>query len=146
MTGADVVACARTYLGVRWRHQGASKAVAVDCIGLIGCVASECGLSDAWLSPASDRFKGYGRNPDPAQTYRACAEFLTPVTPWRSARPGDVLLMRFGKEPQHFAIVTATEPEFHIIHSYAMARRVVEHRLDDKWAARVVCAYRLPGL
>lgn len=53
--------------------------------------------------------------------------------------PGDILLMRFAGEPQHIALYTGAT----LIHSYASIRRVVEHRLDIKWARRIVQAYRI---
>jgi hypothetical protein len=33
-----------------------------------------------------------------------------------------------------------------LIHAYAQARKVVEHRLDGPWRDRVVQAYSLPGV
>jgi hypothetical protein len=33
-----------------------------------------------------------------------------------------------------------------MIHSYAQARRVVEHRIDLLWQRRVVGVYRLRGI
>ena len=58
-------------------------------------------------------------------------------------RPGDVLLMRFRKDPQHLAFVTDYADGLGIIHSYSSIGRVVEHRLDEKWRRRIVAAYRV---
>jgi NlpC/P60 family putative phage cell wall peptidase len=146
MTGADVIAEARRWIGTRWQHQGVLKGVGCDCIGLVGGVAAALGISDAWVNPEkSAAFKGYGREPQPDVLYRGCAEFLVPVFPKEHARVGDVLLLRFLKEPQHFAFLSQTVPGY-MIHAYAAARRVTENRIDEIWSSRIVCAYRFPGI
>jgi cell wall-associated NlpC family hydrolase len=58
-------------------------------------------------------------------------------------RSGDVLLMRFSADPQHFGFFSTRGQ---MIHSYAQARRVVEHRIDLLWQRRVVGVYRLRGI
>ncbi len=145
-TRADVVACARAFVAARikWKHQGASR-LGVDCIGLIGVIAAELGLSDVWVTDASAPYKGYGRQPDPAKIYRACAQFLRPVTPKENAVPGDILLLRFEEEPMHFAILSALDPPY-MVHAYTQAKRVVENRIDELWASRIVCAYQYRGI
>jgi len=144
-TRAEVVAEARRHLGVRWRHQGRNLALSVDCIGYVGGVGLALGVPGAaeWLADA--RFAGYGRQPNADMIYKACAEYLDPVSPKGAALPGDILLMRFEAEPQHFAILSALDPPY-MLHALAQARRVVEHRMDETWQARVVCAYRYRGV
>jgi hypothetical protein len=34
----------------------------------------------------------------------------------------------------------------YIVHAYASVRKVVENRVDDKWRARIVGAYRYRGV
>lgn len=131
VTRQDIVDEARTYLGVRWHHQGRNRA-GVDCLGLVILVAHQLGLSEF---DSSD----YGRIPD-GQRLRAGLTEHMDVT--RAPQPGDVLLMRFEQHPQHVAIVT----ERGIIHAYAQVRKVVEHRLDAVWQGRVVAAYSFKGL
>ena len=144
-TGAEIVTEARRHVGVRWRHQGRNLALSVDCIGYVGGVGVALGVPGAaeWLADA--RFTGYGRQPNSDMIYQACAEYLTPVTPKGAARLGDILLMRFEAEPQHFAILSALDPPY-MLHAYAQTRRVVENRIDERWAARIVCAYRFRGV
>ena len=45
VTRTDIVAAARGWLGVPWRHQGRSRA-GVDCVGLVVVVCRSLGLSD----------------------------------------------------------------------------------------------------
>lgn len=158
-TGADIVDCARSFCddevtgrrAVRWRHQGTTRR-GCDCIGLIGAVAAELGITDVWAAngPAAQRFKGYGRLPQMHLIYQACAEFLVPVFPKESARPGDVMLLTFETDPQHFAFYCERDVDGiatpYMIHAYAQARRVTENRIDDLWRSRWVCAYRFPGV
>jgi cell wall-associated NlpC family hydrolase len=132
-TRADVIAEARRHLQVRWVHQGRSRA-GVDCVGLIIKVAHGLGLSTFDIAD-------YSRQPDPVMMRSLLAEHMEAIAAV-SAQPGDVLLMRFEREPQHVAIVT----DIGIIHAYAQARKVVEHRLDSVWKSRIVGAYRFKGL
>ena len=57
-------------------------------------------------------------------------------------QPGDLLLMRFAREPQHLAVLVGEN----IVHAYANAGRCVEHRLDDAWSRRIVRVYRFAGV
>lgn len=132
-TRQQIVDEARDWLGTRWFHQGRSRA-GVDCIGLVIRVAHALGLS---TFDTAD----YSRQPDPVRMRALLDEHMTKI-PVASAQIGDMLLMRFEKEPQHVAIVT----DLGIIHAYAQVRRVVEHRLDSVWRARVVAAYQFKGI
>lgn len=131
VTRADIVAAARSYLKVRWHHQGRSRA-GVDCIGLVVVVAHQLGLSRADVAD-------YGRLPDGKALRGLLAQHLM-IT--RDAQPGDVLLMRMERNPLHVGIVS----DVGLIHAYAPMRQVVEHRLDDLWRARVVSAFSFPGV
>jgi cell wall-associated NlpC family hydrolase len=132
VTRQDIVAAARGYLGVRWHHQGRSKA-GVDCLGLVVVVAHELGLSTA---DSTD----YGRLPDGMRLRNELARHLEFVR--GPGEPGDVLLFRFERRPMHVGIVS----DIGLIHAFANLRKVVEHRLDDAWRARVVSAFRFPGV
>ena len=55
VTGEDIVAQAREWLGVKWRHQGRNRA-GIDCAGLLLAVASHFDL------PRGDMV-GYRRDP-----------------------------------------------------------------------------------
>jgi hypothetical protein len=67
-------------------------------------------------------------------------ELLDPI-PAAAVDVGDVLVMRFERDPQHFALVSQRTP-LHIIHAYAQAKKVVEHIVDATWRKRIVKAYR----
>lgn len=135
MKREEIVAAARSYLGVRFHHQGRNRA-GLDCGGLLACV-----MRDVGLSTAGD-FAGYSLSPSTASIRAALEKSAAVPVPVRSYGPGDVLLMCFDVEPQHIAIAT----DAGIIHSYLMARRVVEHGLDERWRGRILAAYSLPGV
>ena len=140
ITREAIIAAAREWIGTRWHHQGALKGIGCDCIGLIAGVARELGIPEAARFRADPRFRGYGRTPEPNMLRAAIAEYLNVA---ESEQPGDILLMRFDAEPQHFGFVSASD---YMIHAYAQARKVVENRIDDKWRRRIVGVYRFRGL
>jgi NlpC/P60 family putative phage cell wall peptidase len=140
-TRAQIIATARTWLGTRWRHQACLKGVGCDCIGLIAGVALELGSPQAVAFMARTDYRNYGRQPDPKMLLAACTDFLDPVVVG-AAQAGDVLLLRFQAEPQHFAFQSGAD---YMIHSWAGARRVVENRINELWRGRIVGAYSLRG-
>lgn len=125
-----IVLKAREYLGTPFRHQGRLKGVGVDCAGLVVCVAHELKLSDF-------DFRAYGPMPNASKLQMILNEQMDKID-YSDATVGDVYLMKFDKEPQHLAIIT----DIGLIHSYADAGSVVEHRIDDYWRSRIVGAYR----
>lgn len=130
-TRKDIIETARKYLGVRYKHQGRTR-FGLDCLGLVVRVAHDLGLSD---EDSTD----YGNVPDGK---RLMLEFDKRLDVVNHGQPGDVLLMRFDQNPQHLAIIT----DKGIIHSYAQARAVVEHGLDDVWSNRIVRTYSFRGI
>jgi len=120
------------------------KNVGCDCIGLVRGVGRACGLVDPFETGDAAKYEGYERSPNAVLLVEACARFLIPI-PTESAIPGDILIFRFETDPQHFGILSAINPRY-VIHSYAQVRRVVENRIDDLWASRIVAAYHLRGV
>lgn len=147
VTRADIVAEARQWIGTRYQHQGRSKQVATDCGGLVYGVGFALGLlPDVRDIPQAKMFAGYARQAANGSLLRACQSLLLPASTPHQA--GDVVLMQFTGEPQHVGIFGdyRTGSGLSIIHAYAPLRRVVEHRLDDTWRARIVAAWRFPGV
>jgi NlpC/P60 family putative phage cell wall peptidase len=143
-TRADVVSAARGWVGTRWHHQASSKGVGADCIGLVVGVARELGIYGAEEFAADPTIRGYGREPDPTMLLAACSRYLEPIH-LPEARVGDILLLRFASEPQHFALISQTNPDY-MLHAYAQARRIVENRIDAVWRSRIVRAYGYRGI
>jgi len=130
MTPDEIVATARECLGVPFRHQGRSLTNGVDCIGVVSHVAGK--WFDVVEPPAYARMPSgglleYWINKNP------CAHRV------REMMRGDILVMRYKREPMHLAIFTGET----IIHSTEAMGRVVEHALDSKWNRRIHSIYRL---
>ena len=146
MTTRDaVVARARELLGVRFRHQGRSARHGLDCLGLLMVVAEGCGIRFDELAPSALDRTDYGSRPDAALLEALLTQWLQPVA---QVRPGDVLLLRVQGAPQHLALVTdyPQAGALGMIHAYAPARMVVEHRYDKAWQATTHGAFSIPQL
>jgi len=133
MTADEIIAAARAEVGTPFTHQGRIQGMALDCAGLAVVTASKWHTA---VEPAA-----YGRIPHHGEFQRwiEAQDFLESCA---SPEPGALLLMRFGKEPQHLAICAGDT----IIHSYAAVDRVVEHNFSDEWRARVVKSYRFKDM
>lgn len=106
---------------------------------MVGGVALALGLQGAKEWAADPSLHNYGRTPDPAVLLGAVDKLMVRI-PLAQAIEGDVLIMAFASEPQHFAIISQAEPRY-IIHAYAQARRVVEQGACVA-KARTLRAYR----
>ncbi len=133
VTRSQIVAQARTWKGTPYEHQGRTKGVRVDCVGLLIGVAHELGLS-------SFDYLDYGQSPDGDMMTRLLSSHMRHLNSWKDALPGDVLHIAFSakRRPQHLAIVVAPG---RIIHAYSSHKKVVEHRLDDDWRLLIRDAY-----
>lgn len=132
-TPEDIVLIARGYVGTPFRHQGRLPGLALDCAGVVVCVANALGLEDGFQEVP------YGKHPHGGTLQRLCDAHMDRIALYA---PGDVLLMAWESEPQHLGVAS----DIGIIHSYASARKVVEHSLDPVWRSRIRGAYRLRGL
>lgn len=139
-TRQEIVAAARSWIGTPFEHQGRMKAVGVDCAGLVLGVARELGLPHADVD-------GYPRIPSRGQLEAELAAQMERLAIGEPPQPGDVLLLRIEREPQHLAILTSLEP-MAAVHALAGKglSRCVEHRLDERWQSRLIAAYRFRGL
>lgn len=140
-TKQQIVALARETLGTPYQHQCRVNGVALDCAGVPVHVGTRLGLD-------FQDVVGYGRQPQPDEMRRALDSRLLRVAK-TCMQPGDVAWIRFKEEPQHLGIVG----DYHLgglslIHAYNSGglNKVVEHRLDDKWLARIVAVWRYPGV
>lgn len=141
----EVIAAARGWLGVRWRHQGRSRA-GVDCVGLLIVVARQLDLMPpADLDAIEGGLAGYSRYPRGGLLNFYCRRHLAPVD---EPQPGDVLLFAIDGQPQHLGLVGEHPAGAQsLIHAYALGpRRVVETVLDQPWRRRIVGAFALPGV
>lgn len=122
----------RKYVGVKFVHQGRSIH-GVDCAGLLVLAASSMGAS-------VEDYTAYTRYPNSATFYAYISKHADRVSIGEQ-RLGDLIVFEFDGNPQHVAILSREEPPY-IIHSAATHRKVVEHRLDEKWQAKIRAVFR----
>lgn len=141
-TAQNIVTEARTWLGTRFHHQARIKGVGCDCLGLVVGVVDQLQLRNAAgeLLSSFDEVN-YSRLPDGAYLTEKLAALLHEV-PFEEMLPGDLALFDIKGNPQHLAILTDYEASIGMIHCFAPAHRVVEHRLDDEWKSKLVKVYR----
>lgn len=121
---------ARRCLGTPFHHQGRAPGVGLDCIGLVVCALRAAGIE------ARDR-ADYGRRPDGISLIAAIE-----AHGWRRVQKiaaGDILVFRYGGQPQHVALASGAST---LIHSFAPAGKVVETDIGDYWRRRLIGIYR----
>lgn len=137
-----IVEQARTWIGTRFHHQARLKKVGCDCLGLVVGVVDELDLKDKnGVKLATYDEVSYSKEPDGEYLMQKLLGVLDEI-PLEEMRAGDLALFKVKENPQHLAILTDYEGGIGMIHSFAPARRVVEHRLDDDWRARIVKVFR----
>lgn len=144
---ARLLAAARSYLGVPWRHRGRTR-IGLDCAGLPRCMYVDCGAS------MPDR-RDYGRDPFQQGFESVFEQALgAPVWsgPWGSCmrrvlQPADVVLMTPAGKIRH-AGVLGDHPlhGLSLIHAEGPPGRgmVVEDGLSDLDLRKITKVFRCP--
>ena len=140
MDRRGIIEAARAMVGTPYAHQARLPGVAIDCVGVVICVARAGG----WVAPDYD-VTGYGRRADGHTLMDQLGAHLLRV---REPQPGDVVCVAFDRDPQHVGIAgDYRHGGLSIIH--AVGRRgagVVETRLMFSPAMRLVAAFGFPGV
>lgn len=139
---SDIVAEARSWLGVPWRHQGRGRR-GVDCAGLVACVGLALGLTDYDTA-------AYARRPEGGaflEHFRRAGR----AKPLASMLPGDVLVFRGDVYPCHCGVLAERaygrgRPVPTVVHAHALRRRVVEEPLAGEWRGRLLLCFAYPGI
>lgn len=134
-----IIAEARSYVGVPWRHLGRSR-TGVDCLGLVIVVARATGL----VADDFD-FTGYGRLAD-GTMLRELRRYMYRINP-RDALSGDVLAYRAATQPRHVGIVAAHGGVSTLVHAKAGHGVVLEQTLEQVApGGHLAAAFRFPGV
>jgi cell wall-associated NlpC family hydrolase len=134
VTGAQIVAQARTYLGVRYRHQGRSRE-GCDCVGLLACISEDLGVPVI-----------YNTNYDHKPELQVFLDLMTQHCrdiPLTVRAPGDIALFRLPTGQWHTAVLTDADG---MLHASLPLRKTVEHRLDEGWARQLKRVFRWQGV
>ncbi len=127
MKREELIEEARSWIGTPFHHQASTKGAGCDCAGLVRGVGAAFGCIDPNV------IMNYAREPN-GTIERYLDKFVT-VT--KNPKPGDIVLFRIRRLPQHMGFLTDKGT---IIHSY-YPFGVVEHEFSDKWKQRVVRYY-----
>ena len=140
MRNTDVVAEARRWIGTPYRHQGATKGVGCDCIGLIRGVWRELYGSEPEVVPpyAPDWAE---RSRDERLLAAGQRLFGAPLSV-AEAQPGDLLLFRWRADccAKHAGILAGPDC---FIHAYEQAA-VIRSALVPCWRRRIAAVHRFP--
>lgn len=129
----QIIAIARECLGTPFKHQGRVVGRGIDCAGVLAHILRSLDL------PHVDE-RGYPRQPyDGLIVSILRSQPCLQEIPKSDAESGDILLMRFAREPQHVAIHAGET----IVHAYSQIGRCVEHGFTDEWRRRVTHAFRV---
>ncbi len=140
-TSDQILAAARSWIGTPFVHQGRLKGVGVDCVGLLVGVGRELGM----VAPDFD-VEPYPRIPDGVTLLGRAGLHLTPAEPGAPLQPGDIVVVRFRKYPQHFGIVGEhVHGGLSIVHADALSDRCVETRLMFSPTMLHVATFKFPG-
>lgn len=140
ITRAQVIACAKSFVGTPFAHQGRRKGYEADCVGLVMMVGKELGVMDVL-----DQYTDYGPEPHGDLVYQCCVKHLVP-RPLSQYKPGMVLSIRCMLQPCHVAIAAELFGQPSMIHAYNVADKVTENSIDMKWRARLFAAFDYPGV
>lgn len=138
---AQIIDCARSWIGTPYHHQASARHIGCDCLGLVRGVWREIYGEEPLVVPPY--------TPDWAEAsgsetlLNAARQCLTEI-PLKAARPGDAILFRMTPNvpAKHIAILSA---EDQIIHAY-WARFVTESRLIPYWRRRQAYAFSFPDI
>jgi cell wall-associated NlpC family hydrolase len=128
----DLIDNYRTWLGVRFLHQGRSR-LGCDCLGYIAAGAAEIG-SPVFLDNLPIN---YGRDPQ-----SLLLEKLERLTRKIDLQPGCLVTVQWPNTPfaSHGAIYTGTT----LLHSYQASGKVIEATYGRQWVARTTGAWAIP--
>lgn len=135
---------AREYLGVRFRHRGRSRN-GLDCAGLVWVAYRD-------ISVVLPDFNLYGREPHKNGLVRHAIEALgqpTHTCPVRMSdlRCNDVIVIRYGKDPHHLAILGSHNysgiEALTLIHASGWDNKVLEHRLTSDIVRDITHVFRM---
>jgi lipoprotein Spr len=127
-----IVAAARNAIGTRFRPQGRSPGVALDCVGLALEAGKAAGVVIETV-PAYAINGDHGARLDQALRALGCK----PVT---DAQPADLLVVAPTPRQRHLAVLAPGG----VIHAHAGLGRVVEGPLDPCWT--ILGIWRFPGV
>lgn len=141
MTGAQVVAHARGWIGTPYRHQTSLQAAGADCLGLIrGIWRALYGGEPCLVPPYSPSWAEIGAG---EPLWAALSHHLLPAGPRLADGQIALFRMQARARAKHLGILTQNTRAF--IHACPRAG-VCEAPLSEPWARRIVARFDFPAL
>ncbi len=143
MSGQEIVAEARRWIGTPFVHQASCRGAGCDCLGLVtGVWRALYGELPEHVPPYTPDWSEAARE----ETLLVAARRLLVELDGAAAGPGDVILfrMREGAIAKHLGILSGAAgaaPAF--IHAYS-GHGVLESPLSAPWHRRIVGFFRFP--
>jgi len=153
MRRVDISNKAHEYLGTPFSHLGRLKGIALDCLGLLLCVAEDLGALDVHGVPILRGDGGnYSPQPIDGKVHAECSRRLVHKS-LDTMQEGDIITIRMPSIACHVAIVTERLGELYMIHAYQgfatreyPEGRCTKHILSDTWRERIEGVFELPGV
>lgn len=136
----DVVRIARRWIGTPYRHQGSTRGVGCDCLGLIRGVWRE--LYGAEPEDPGPYGKDWAERSGEERLLAAAGRHFGVPLGQRERQPGNLLLFRWqaGMAAKHAGILSGPG---RFIHAYEQAG-VIESALVPGWERKIAGAFRFP--
>ena len=140
---AAVVAEARSYIGVRWRHRGRNRN-AIDCVGLILAAFGPFGLHD-W--PDDYSYSRQSTNRELIEIFRRHSREV-PLGPGglEALEDADILILKDTAYPQHVGLLATNWGVRTLIHASVAHGAVLEERITDDIRRKAITAFRMRSL
>lgn len=139
-----IVSAARSYKGVRFCHRGRSHR-ALDCAGLVWISYKDCGVTLGDFRLYSKEPSAHGASLTDYVSQALGSPVAVAPVKQGSLQVGDIVVMRFEREPHHMGIITDYPyGGLALIHACGHNNKVVEHRLSDDQVKRITHVFRRP--
>lgn len=146
---ARVLGIAESWIGTPYRHQGATKGVGCDCLGLIRGIWREIYGEEAEAVPAYA--PDWAERSGEERLLQAAGRHFLAVASFEESRPGDLVLFRFRPHlaAKHAGILARMAdgdlcgvPDG-FIHAYEQSA-VIRSALVPGWRRKIAGIYRFP--
>ena len=138
---SEIVDAARSFLGVKFTHQGMSR-LGLDCLGLLLVSAAKVGLTFDGVDVAEIDVPNYSTRPDTVFLRAQLERFLMPVT---QPRMGDVVLLELLKARGLLPAFDANVDVFVLVEDEALRASSLKLIQDLRSAGLVVDYPLTPG-
>jgi NlpC/P60 family putative phage cell wall peptidase len=141
VSGERIVSLAEGWIGTPYRHQGATKGIGCDCIGLIRGIWRELYGGD--LEPVPAYAADWAERSGDDRLMAAAQRLFVPLGGLQDTRPGDLLLFRWRADcaAKHAGILLGPD---HFIHAYEQSA-VTRSVLVPAWRRKIAGVFRFPA-